>query len=202
MGGRVIDLRTPQGRYQELFVPLHGAATGDAAALAVAGAEAFFGRELDAEVVSEGLAAAVDPGHFEVVGHGPLVIVDAAEEPEAAQGVAATLRDDFEVSGRRLLVIGASVATDVTDLLESVEAGAFDEIIVTGAPGPDGVDARLLAAAAVALGHDPMVVPEVTDAVEAALAAATPDDAIVITGSARLAGVARAHLRTRRALLS
>jgi dihydrofolate synthase / folylpolyglutamate synthase len=199
VGGRVVDLRTPQARYQELFVPLHGAATGDATVLAVAGAEAFFGRELDGELVSEGLAAAVDPGHFEVVGHGPLVVIDAAQEPEAAQRVAATLRDDFEVSGRRLLVIGASLDADITDLLESVEAGSFDEVIVTGTPAPEGVDARVVAAAAIAVGLDPMVVPEVGDAVEAALAAATPDDAIVITGSPRVAGAARAHLRTRRA---
>ena len=81
-----------------------------------------------------------------------------------------------------------------------MEAGAFDEVIATTAPGPGGLDARVVAAAAVALGVDPMVVADVSDAVEAALAAATPDDAIVVTGSPRLAGAARAHLRSRRAL--
>ncbi len=194
VGGRVVDLRTPHGRYQELFVPLHGAASGDAAGLAVAAAEAFFARPLDPDLVAEGLATAVDPGHFEVVGRGPLVVVDVAADPEALQRVAAIWRQDFEVSGRRLLVIGASVSAEVTDLLDAVEAVSFDEVIVTRAPGPDALDARVLAAAAEALGIDPMVVADVEDAVDGARVASTPDDAILITGSPRVVGAARAKL--------
>ncbi len=44
VGGRVVDLRTPNSRLEQIFVPLHGAHQGDNAAIAVAAVEAFFDR--------------------------------------------------------------------------------------------------------------------------------------------------------------
>src|SRR5205807_2224791 len=52
-GGRVVDVFTPTGRYDDVFVPLHGAHQGDNAAVALAAAEAFFGGEALAREVVE-----------------------------------------------------------------------------------------------------------------------------------------------------
>ena len=57
VGGRVVTLWTPGGRYEDVLVPLHGAHQGVNASVALAAVEAFFGDPLDAEVVEEGLAA-------------------------------------------------------------------------------------------------------------------------------------------------
>ena len=56
VGGRLVTLWTPGGRYEDVVVPLHGAHQGRNAACALAAAEAFFGRPLDPESV-------VDPAH-------------------------------------------------------------------------------------------------------------------------------------------
>jgi dihydrofolate synthase / folylpolyglutamate synthase len=197
VGGRLIDLRTPLSGYEQVFVPLHGSGRGDDAATAVAAAEAFFGRDLDLALVVDGLATVAAPGQFEVVDHGPLVVVDAAADPAAAEWVPATLAEDFDVPGRRILVVGVGSEADPVAMLETLGANEFDEVIVTTSPAPQGLAAAELAAAADELGLDHLMVAEVVDAVDTALSAATPDDAIVVTGSAALAGAARAHLRQR-----
>ena len=43
VGGRVVDLFTPLGRYEEVFLPLFGAHQADNAACALAAAQALFG---------------------------------------------------------------------------------------------------------------------------------------------------------------
>ena len=44
VGGRLVDLRTPDALHEEVYVPLHGAHQADNAAVAVAAVEAFLGR--------------------------------------------------------------------------------------------------------------------------------------------------------------
>ena len=211
VGGRLIDVRTRRGRYDQLFVPVHGASSGEAAALALAAAEAFFDRDLDPTLVAEGLATATVPGRFEVLGHGPLLVVDAAGDARGAERVSATLAEDFDVSGRRILVVGLADPRadagagsserddggDVADVLDQLGATDFDDVIVTTDPTPSGLDARALRAVAAELGVEALDVAEVADALDTALAGATPDDAIVVAGSAAVAGAARAHLRRR-----
>src|SRR3954452_11759557 len=72
-GGRLVELRTPAGAYEDVYMPVHGAHQGDNAAIALAAAEAFFGGPLDAEVVEEAFAGVHVPGRLEIVGRQPLV---------------------------------------------------------------------------------------------------------------------------------
>ena len=53
VGGRLLDLRTPNGTVEGVFLPLHGAHQGDNAACALAAAEALFGRPLAVDVVRD-----------------------------------------------------------------------------------------------------------------------------------------------------
>ena len=197
VGGRLLDVRTRRSRYEQLFVGLHGAAYGEAAALALAGVEAFFDRPLEPDLVGEALAGVTAPGSFEVVGHGPLLVVDAAGDPRGAERVATTLAEDFDVSGHRILVIGVGCDAEPEAVLDQVGVGDFDDVIVTTDPAPGGVAARDLLAVAAQLGVEALDVPDVADALDTALARATSDDAVVVTGSAAVAGAARAHLRRR-----
>lgn len=68
VGGRMVTLRTPGGRYEDVLVPLHGAHQGVNASVALAAVEAFFGDPLDPDVVQEGFAAVRVPGRLEVLG--------------------------------------------------------------------------------------------------------------------------------------
>ena len=86
VGGRVVTLWTPGGRYEDVLLPLHGAHQGANAACALAALEAFFGDPLSADVVGEGFAAVRVPGRLEVLGRRPLLLVDGAHN---AAGMAA-----------------------------------------------------------------------------------------------------------------
>jgi dihydrofolate synthase/folylpolyglutamate synthase len=191
VGGRVVDLRTPNGVVEQVYVPLHGRHQADNAAIALAAVEAFFGRGLPDQVIADGFAQVTVPGRFEVVRHGPLVVVDGAHNPPGAEMAAATLAEDFDVSGRRILVVGLLAGRDVTGMLEALGAPDADLVVACTPPSPRAVPADEVAAAARALGVDAEAVADVGAAVEAALGVATPDDAVLIAGSLYVAGAAR-----------
>lgn len=191
VGGRLLDLRTPGGTLDELFLPLHGAHQGDNAALAVAAVEAFFARALDAEVVQAAFGAVHVPGRFEVLGRQPLVIVDGAHNPEGAVAAAETLEDDFTVAGRRILVLGILAGRDPDAMLDGFAARQADLVIACTPDSPRALPAAELAAVADTLGVPTEVVPDVAQAIERAKAVASPDDVILIGGSLYVAGAAR-----------
>ena len=118
VGGRVLDLRTPGGSYDDVFLALHGEHQGDNAAVALAAAEAFFERPLDDEVVREAFAAVRNPGRFEVVRRDPLLVLDGAHNVDGARAAVATLDEGFAVLGDRRLVVGLLDGRAPRELLE------------------------------------------------------------------------------------
>ena len=106
VGGRLLDLRTPGGSYDEVFLALHGAHQGENAAIALAAAEAFFDRPLDTELVEEAFASVRNPGRFEVVQRDPLLVLDGAHNPDGARAVVDALAEGFVVTGAHRLVVG------------------------------------------------------------------------------------------------
>ncbi|MFM8903336.1 MAG: Mur ligase family protein, partial [Actinomycetota bacterium] len=51
IGGRMIAVRTPRARYEDVLVPLHGQHQGDNAALAICAVEAFFDDTINREIL-------------------------------------------------------------------------------------------------------------------------------------------------------
>ncbi|MCU0267764.1 MAG: Mur ligase family protein [Acidimicrobiales bacterium] len=194
VGGHLIDLRTPGASYPEVFLPLHGAHQVTNAALAVAATEAFFARPLEQGVVELAFEQVRLPARFEVVSHQPLTIIDGAHNPDGAVTVAETLDDEFDIAGRRLLVVGLLEGRDPTVMLEAFDATRADLLVACTPPSPRALPAAELAAAADALGIPVRVVPDVADAVRRARAEAEEGDAVVIAGSLYVAGAARTAL--------
>jgi dihydrofolate synthase/folylpolyglutamate synthase len=195
VGGRVLDLRTPGARYDEVFLSLHGAHQGTNAAIALAAAEAFFGRPLDGDLVAEAFAGAQSPGRFEIVQRDPLLILDGAHNPDGAQAVVETLTEGFVVTGESRLVVGVLEGRDPVELLEILDAGSAAEVVCCSPDSPRALPADELAAHVRALGGQARVVPQVGDAVTAALAAADADDVVLVTGSLYTVGAARTACR-------
>jgi dihydrofolate synthase/folylpolyglutamate synthase len=197
LGGHMLDLRGRHGTYAEMFVPLHGVHQMDNAAVAVAAVEAFFDRELSAELVREGLAAVQVPGRFEVVGHHPLVVLDGAHNPDALEQVARTLEDEFAPVGSRLVVLGQLAGRDPDAAVAAVAGMRPDLVICTSLEGERGVSATVLSAACgrAGLTHESVADPQA--AVTRALAVAAEEDAVVVTGSFRLLAPARRALTRR-----
>jgi dihydrofolate synthase/folylpolyglutamate synthase len=196
VGGRMIDVRTERAVYKELPLPLHGQHQGDNASIALTAVEEFFGNVLDAEVVREGFAAVKMPGRFEVLGRGPLVVIDGAHNPAGADVCAEVFFDDFSPEGKRILVVGALKGRDPQMLLSALRADEFDVVICCTAPSPRGVGANDLASAAKQMGCEQVVVCETVEAAcDKALNIAREEDAVLVAGSLYVVGSARTFLR-------
>ncbi|MEZ5144351.1 MAG: Mur ligase family protein [Acidimicrobiales bacterium] len=194
LGGHLVDLYTPGGVIPEIWLPVHGEHQVTNAAIALASAEAFFGRPLDEEVVRGAFSRLALPGRFEVVEHAPLVVVDGAHNPDGCATVMATLDEEFDVAGRRILVVGFLDGRDPDALLEALDARRADLLVACSPDSPRALPAERLAEITESLDIPTAVVPDVAAAVDQARTIADPDDAIVVTGSLYVAGAARAAL--------
>jgi len=195
VGGRVLDLYTPGGRVEDLHLPLHGAHQGDNAAVALAAAEAFFGRQMPEDLVREAFAKVRVPGRFEIVHREPLVILDGAHNLDGAMAAAATLREEFTLTGSLVLVVGMLQGRDPAEMLEALGAADAGYVIACAPPSPRAIPAAEVAAIADRLGVVAEAVPDVPSALARALSFATSEDAVVVCGSLYVVGAARAALR-------
>lgn len=181
VGGRVLDLRTHYGSYDQVFLPLHGAHQADNAACAVAAVEAFFGRAIDHALLREAFAGLELPGRCEVLHRGPLALLDGAHNPDGARALASTLAEEFSVGGRRRWVVGLLTGRDIDEMLDDFGIGSDgytdDQLIACTPPTPRGVSAEDVAGYASKRGIDAVVVPDVAEAVTHAWALAQAPDA-------------------------
>jgi dihydrofolate synthase / folylpolyglutamate synthase len=204
LGGHVVDLRTPNGVLEDVFLPVHGAHQADNAAVAVAAVEAFFGRALASDVVTEAFGGLHLPGRFEVVHRAPLLVLDGAHNPDGARAAAETLADEFDVSGTRRWVLGLLVGRDLDEVLDAFGVHAGDEVVTCTPPSPRGVAADELAKAVAARGIGVEAVPDVGEALERAWRAAEARGGangadrgglVMVTGSLYTVGAARTACR-------
>lgn len=203
LGGRVVDLEGYYGRYDQVFLPLHGAHQADNAACAVAAVEALFGRALDRDLVQEALAGVTLPGRFEVIHRQPLVVLDGAHNPQGAEALAQTLDEEVTVGGRRRWVVGLLAGKDIDEMFDSLALSSGDQLVACAPPTPRAVPADELVNFAGKRGIEAVAVPEVDDAVEyawdgarAAGSEAEPStDAVIVTGSMYTVGAARQSAR-------
>jgi dihydrofolate synthase/folylpolyglutamate synthase len=195
VGGRVVDLVTPYGRHEDIFLPVNGAHQSQNAATAVAAVEAFFGRQLDDDVVSEAFARLELPARFEVMQRQPLVIVDGAHNPPAAVVAAETLFDDFSNAQAPILVMGTNRPHDPVEFVDALRGTEFSVIIATAADWPRAIAAETLGIALKNCGPRIETVPRVADALDRAIELAGESGTVLVTGSLYVASEARSQLR-------
>lgn len=193
-GGRLITLFTPEARYDDVFLSLHGAYQADNAAVAVTMVEALLDRPLDPDLVTNVLAQIRSPGRLEVVGHAPLLLLDGAHNVAGAHALRDALAEAFPASARTL-VVGLLREKDPPEMLDALGVADAAHVIVCVAPSPRAHDPEVVAAAARHLGPPAdrvEIVPGVAAAVDRARAVTPPDGQIVVTGSLYTVGAARA----------
>jgi dihydrofolate synthase/folylpolyglutamate synthase len=198
LGGHLVELRTPHGRYEDVLVPLHGTHQIDNAVCAVAAVEALFDRALDVEVVREAFAGLMLPGRFEVLHRGPLLVLDSAHNPDGAQAAAETLADEFDVAGQRRWVLGVLAGRNLDEMLHRFGVRAGDQVIACTPDSPRAVSAVDVAASAARHGADVETVPDVGDALNVAwtdAVSAGDRDLVMVTGSHYTVGAARTASR-------
>jgi dihydrofolate synthase/folylpolyglutamate synthase len=195
-GGRMLELFTPDARYPDVFVPLHGAHQGDNAALALAAAEAFVGAPLDADAVRGAFARVRSPGRLELVGRHPLVLLDGAHNVAGAEALRRALAEEFAPAARTL-VVGLLREKDPGDMLRALGLDDVEQLVCAPPPNARALDPKLIADAAVELGfpEDRIdVVDSVAAAISSALLTTAADGEIVVTGSLYFVGAARGIL--------
>ncbi|MGH9090298.1 MAG: bifunctional folylpolyglutamate synthase/dihydrofolate synthase [Acidimicrobiales bacterium] len=199
VGGRLLDLRTPGGAYEEVLVPLHGAHQGRNAACALAAVEAFFGAPLDASVVAEGFAAVRVPGRLEVVGRRPLCLVDGAHNVAATRALGEALVEGFvgegsAARGQSVAVVGMLGGRDPSAMLAPLRDAGIATLVACAPPSPRALPAEVVAEAARALGMRASVAGSVADAVVLARSLVPEDGLLLATGSLYVVADARALL--------
>ena len=156
------------------------------AAAAAARELARLGFPIRDEHVREGLATARWPGRLEAIREEPLVLLDGAHNPAGARALA-RFQDECLAGRRVVLVYGAMRDKAVPEIAEILFPKA--ELVVLTRPeqfrtaAPETV--RELAAH---LNANIVIEPEPEAALARALAAASPNDVILVTGSLFLVG--------------
>jgi dihydrofolate synthase/folylpolyglutamate synthase len=181
VGGQVLAVRGLHGRYEDLFLPLHGRHQGHNAAIAIAACEAVLDRPLTGAALRTALAEASSPGRLEVVGRRPLIVFDGAHNPDGAAAVAEALGEEF-VWQRLHLVIGVLETKDVDGIVQEL-APRVDVAYACGNSHSKSLTSERVAAACEKNGLPVRTFDSVGLALSAAETAASEGDLIIVTGS-------------------
>jgi dihydrofolate synthase / folylpolyglutamate synthase len=194
VGGRLVTLWTPGGRYPDVLVPLHGAHQGANAACALAAAEAFFGRPLDPDVVDAAFAAVRMPGRLEVLGRRPLLLVDGAHNVAGMTALGRSLAEEFAVDGDTVAVVGMLSGRDPSAMLAPLVDAGVSTLIACQPISARALPADDLADAGRALGLRVHVELEVPAALALARRLVDARGLVVVAGSLYTVAAARAEI--------
>ena len=179
------------GRYEDLYLPLHGYHQVEHIATSIATAEMFLGRGLDRDSLEAAVASMTSPGRLEVAGRRPLVLLDGAHNVQGFRGLAATLTSEFPAIEWQL-VLGVRGDRDVGELVAPLR-GHVGRIFATASDDPEAIGPHAVASAASeALGVEATTSDSPREAFEQALTAAGAEGGVVVAGSLYLVGELRA----------
>jgi dihydrofolate synthase / folylpolyglutamate synthase len=192
VGGRVVTLWTPGGRYEDVLVPLHGAHQGVNASVALTAVEAFFGDPLAPDVVEEGLATVRVPGRLEVLGRRPLLLVDGAHNAAGMAALADALTEEFAVDGASVAVVGMLSGRDPSAMLAPLVSVGVSAVVACEPDSPRAMPVAAVSEAGRALGLSVYEEPDVGNALRVARGMVDADGLVVVAGSLYVVGTARA----------
>ncbi len=157
------------------------------ATLALGATAALLGEGFRPKPAMAAIAKVVVPGRLEVIGRYPLVVRDAAHNPEAAQVLA---RELPRMLGNHRPVIGvlALLADKDVDGVVAALAPCFDEVVVTATESARALSAERLLEVVAAHGLRGEAVPDPVAALTRARFRSGATGAVVITGSLTLLG--------------
>ena len=202
--GLQLSVTGMRGIYQSMHLPLLGRHQAQNAAAEVGALEALSDIGIPSSLVEQGLANVEWPGRIEVVNEAPLVLMDGAHNPHAAEALARTLT---ELCGARKLhlLIGMSADKSIEAIGQRLGALAVSATC-TKSSHPRALDPIELAKRLSPFCPDVHVMSDPVDAYTYLLNAVSSEDVIVVTGSLFLVGQLRAalrrsHIRSKRALV-
>lgn len=192
VGGRIIDVRTPRGLYEDVFLAAHGAHQADNASLALVAVEEFFDAAIPDDVVAEAFGELRLPGRAEAIAKEPVVVLDGAHNPDAATALADTLLTSFGGFAPRVFVVAMLEPRQPSDFIDKLGIGPGDYVVATPVNSRRSIRPERIAEVATNAGAIAEASGDVEDALERARVLAGADGMIVVTGSLYAVGQARA----------
>lgn len=208
--GPTIDIIGPDYRYDHIYVPLLGKHQELNAALAVAALEAARVKPLrftvqnseeesatlpialDHQGIEVGMARTEWPGRLEVMHKNPLIILDAAHNPQGAQVLADFLK---ELEGRRIICVYGILGDKCYKESTAFICPLCQEVIVTKPHTPRALDPFILAQEVEKYVEKVTVEENLDKAMELAISKASSNDVVICCGSLYLVGPARTFVR-------
>ena len=170
------------GEEIEYFVPLVGRFQAENASVSVAAAQTL---GVPKDVIAGGIAETRLRGRMEIVSRSPLVIVDGAHNPPAAEATASEI-----VSlglAPAVFVVGINRPKDYKNML-SVWARTAKAFVFTDLDNPRAYPPQVLADFAKGLGVAAQTIPDPAEALKRAEQIAGPRGTVFVAGSLYLAG--------------
>lgn len=199
-GGRfVFDLRFEPALGGEYFPSLAPALAGRVQVKnAVAAAAAVMalkqqGFSIRATDVAAGIAAVKWPGRLEAIASRPLVLLDGAHNPAAAEELGRFVRE--ELGGRRLRMVYASMRDKAIDEISEILFPLAYEIYLTSPPVGRTAPPNEILGRARTNPERVIIEMDPARAVEEAFAASAEEDVVLVTGSLFLVGAVEQSLR-------
>jgi len=177
--GQSFELLSEQ--YRIPLLGRHQLANAITAWAALDGLEARADLSVPLSARREGLRNAHWPGRLEILGHEPYVVVDSAHNGDSANKLRRAFLDFFP-GHHIMLVFGASADHPYDDALQELLPAA-NRIFVTSSRHPRAAAPEVLSQTVAELGYEASIVPNVPQALDAALENAAPNDLVCITGS-------------------
>ena len=147
------------------------------------------GWDIPLEAAQKGLASAVWPARFELVGRSPLFVVDGGHNPQCVAATAAAIRE-YLPGGQCVILMGVLADKDWRAMLDTLSTVAEGFVCVTP-DSPRALPAAELGAEIMRRGLHAEVCSGVPEAVEAAKALAGEQGAACSVGSLYMSGAVR-----------
>ena len=149
------------------------------------------GFPLDDEAIARGIRTVRWPGRLERLGNRPAVYLDGTHNPSGARELLKFWEENFQ--GRRVLLVYGAMRDKAVDEIAGLLFPHADFVVLTEPRQPRAISAPLLAEMTAHLAKDSAIVPDPAEALERAIAMASPDDAVFATGSLYLVGDLRSY---------
>jgi dihydrofolate synthase/folylpolyglutamate synthase len=143
------------------------------------------------EAIMRGVGTVRWPGRLERLSVRPTLYIDGSHNPAGARELLKFWEENFR--GRRILLVYGAMRDKAVDEVAGLLFPRADSVILTEPRQPRAISAPLLAELTSHLAVRSTVVPDPEEALEHALATASPDDSIFATGSLYLVGDLRSY---------
>lgn len=194
VGGRVMDVRTARGIYNDVYLSLHGEFQVDNAVLAIVAVEEFLDSALEDDAIAAAFGEAKMPARLEPMGVEPLVIIDGAHNPAGARAAVETIKNDFTIFGEKFLLTGMMNEKDPVEMLTALGAHDVDLVVCCEPNWPRALPAHELGEVARSMGLPVEVIASPAEAIERLLVLASDNDLVFVGGSLYVAAAVREQL--------